>query len=110
MCARAQRTRQEDELRQSEQGQAEHSLAVTQTALKAEVKPATTIEPRIEIGDPAAVICMIARDLAVDVVVVGSHGKGFLSRVLLGSVSEHVARHAPCPVLVVREATDRATA
>ena len=35
-------------------------------------------------------------------IVVGSHGKGFLSRVLLGSVSEHVTRHAPCLVLVVR--------
>jgi nucleotide-binding universal stress UspA family protein len=34
-------------------------------------------------------------------IVVGSHGKGALKRALLGSVSEGVARHAPCPVVVV---------
>jgi nucleotide-binding universal stress UspA family protein len=36
------------------------------------------------------------------VIVVGSHGHGFLSRVLIGSVSEHVVRHTTRPVLVVR--------
>jgi nucleotide-binding universal stress UspA family protein len=37
-----------------------------------------------------------------DMVLVGSHGRGVVGRFLLGSVSEHVVRHAPCPVLVVR--------
>jgi nucleotide-binding universal stress UspA family protein len=38
----------------------------------------------------------------VDLLVVGAHDRAALGRLLLGSVSEHVARHAPCPVLVVR--------
>jgi universal stress protein A len=48
-------------------------------------------------------VCKVAADLGVDVIVVGSHGKTGFGRLLLGSVSEHVVRHAPCPVLVVRE-------
>jgi nucleotide-binding universal stress UspA family protein len=93
---------QEADLRRSETHHAERALADTHAVL-AELLPETTaIEQRVDMGDPAAMVCLVARDLAVDVVVIGSHGKGFLSRVLLGSVSEHVARHAPCPVLVVR--------
>jgi nucleotide-binding universal stress UspA family protein len=37
-----------------------------------------------------------------DMIVVGSHGRGAVGRLFLGSVSEHVVRNAPCPVLVVR--------
>ncbi len=57
---------------------------------------------RIEAGDPGPMIVWVAEHEGSDVVVVGSHGKGALKRVFLGSVSEHVMRHAPCPVVVVR--------
>jgi nucleotide-binding universal stress UspA family protein len=63
------------------------------------------VDKRIEVGDPANTICRIAEVLAVDVIVVGSHGRTGLSRLFLGSVSEHVVRHAPCSVLVVRDRT-----
>ena len=62
------------------------------------------VEKRIEVGDVARTICRVAEELDVDVIVVGSHGRTGLERLFLGSVSEHVVRHAPCPVLVVREA------
>jgi nucleotide-binding universal stress UspA family protein len=61
------------------------------------------IDQRIEAGDVARTICSVASELGVDTIIVGSHGRGGLGRLLLGSVSEHVVRHAPCPVLVVRE-------
>jgi nucleotide-binding universal stress UspA family protein len=54
-------------------------------------------------GDPGEAIVDAARSEAVDLVVVGSHGRGSMGRLLIGSVSDHVVRHAPCPVLVVRE-------
>jgi nucleotide-binding universal stress UspA family protein len=97
---------QEEDLRRSEEHHAAHALADTQAVLGAVLSPTVSIDQRVETGDPAAMICLVARDLGVDVVVVGSHGKGFLSRALLGSVSGHVTRHAPCPVLVVRTPSD----
>ena len=96
---------QEEDLRRSETEHANRSLSDTR-ALVESLAPKATIDQRIETGDAAATICLVARDLGVDVVVIGSHGKGFLSRVLLGSVSEHVTRHAPCPVLVVRSVAE----
>ncbi len=45
---------------------------------------------------------MIIHEADVDVIVVGSHGHGFISRVLIGSVSEYVVRHSTRPVLVLR--------
>jgi nucleotide-binding universal stress UspA family protein len=53
-------------------------------------------------GDPAESIVDAARSERADVIVVGSHGRGALGRALIGSVSDQVVRHAPCPVLVVR--------
>lgn len=92
---------QEEDLRKSETRHAEQAMAATIAAVKS-AAPDARLDQRVETGDPGATICLVARELAVDAIVIGSHGKGFLSRVLLGSVSDHVMRHAPCPVLVVR--------
>jgi nucleotide-binding universal stress UspA family protein len=53
-------------------------------------------------GDPAASIVEFAREHAADLIVVGSRGRGRLGALLLGSVSQKVATHAPCSVLIVR--------
>jgi nucleotide-binding universal stress UspA family protein len=60
--------------------------------------------PRAEVraGSPAAEILAAAKDLHADLVCIGTHGRGGLARVLLGSVAEHVVRQSPCPVLTVR--------
>jgi len=82
----------------AEMAEAREELERTAAALTT-----TRVEKRIELGDVASTICRVAEELDVDVVVVGSHGRTGLGRLFLGSVSEHVVRHAPCPVLVVRE-------
>jgi nucleotide-binding universal stress UspA family protein len=53
-------------------------------------------------GEPGPSIVDAASSEQVDIVVVGSHGRGAVGRALVGSVSEYVVRHAACPVLVVR--------
>jgi universal stress protein A len=47
-------------------------------------------------------IVQYARDMAVDVVVLGATGRGAINRLLVGSVANNVIRHAPCPVITVR--------
>ena len=56
-------------------------------------------------GDPAHVILQTAGDLLADVVIVGTHGRKGVERMVMGSVAESVVRHAACPVLVVRPKT-----
>jgi nucleotide-binding universal stress UspA family protein len=60
------------------------------------------VETAIEVGRPAATIVEEARERDVDHVVVGSHGRRGVSRLVLGSVAEHVARRSPVPVTIVR--------
>lgn len=56
----------------------------------------------ILIGPPGPCIVQQAEEWGADLVVVGSHGYGFLERVFLGSISDHVVHNATCSVLIVR--------
>ncbi|CAE5963398.1 unnamed protein product [Arabidopsis arenosa] len=62
------------------------------------------VTPRkvLEFGNPKEAICEAAEKLGVNMLVVGSHGKGALQRTFLGSVSNYCVNNAKCPVLVVR--------
>lgn len=61
-------------------------------------------ETRVEVGDAGPVICSEATRIGAEVIVVGRREHNWVSRLFDPSVSEYVIRHAPCPVLVVREA------
>lgn len=57
----------------------------------------------MRVGKPYYEIAEAARELEADLIVITTHGYAGLTHVLLGSTAERVVRHAPCPVLVVRE-------
>jgi nucleotide-binding universal stress UspA family protein len=56
----------------------------------------------IERGDPYSKILELADKEDVSVIILGSHGRSNLSKVLLGSVSAHIISHARQPVLVIK--------
>lgn len=64
--------------------------------------PNVNVIEKVVMGVPGQTVVELAKDFQPDILVVGSHGRGFWSRMLLGSVSETVVHHAPCSVLVVR--------
>lgn len=85
-----------EELHAAEVIEGHGALAVTARTLGPDPYEQHVVE-----GAPGPAICALAEELGASVIVVGSHGKGFLARTVLGSVSSYVVRHAPCPVLVV---------
>ncbi|MEI6640311.1 MAG: universal stress protein [Chlorobium sp.] len=60
------------------------------------------VESSIEIGNPSDVILDKSQDLDVNLLIMGSHSKKGLSRLIMGSVAETVVRKANCPVLIVK--------
>jgi len=60
------------------------------------------IEPRVQIGDPRTCIDESAKEIGAQLIVMGTHGRRGVSRLLLGSVAEAVVRTSPIPVLTVR--------
>ena len=60
------------------------------------------LNPELLIGPTARTIVDGARERNVDLIVMGTHGRGGLAHLLLGSVAERVVRTAACPVLIVR--------
>jgi len=92
-------------------GIAEPDTARIRAMLEA-VKPAdptVPFEQRLAMGDPATEICRIAADEGAEMIILGTHGRTGLVRLLMGSVAESILRRAPCPVLVYREPRHPAT-
>jgi nucleotide-binding universal stress UspA family protein len=65
------------------------------------------VEELIVHGEAASEIVRVAKDRQVDLIVVSSHGRTGLGRILFGSTAEAVVRHAPCPVLVVKPSLEQ---
>ncbi|KAG8051845.1 hypothetical protein GUJ93_ZPchr0001g32726 [Zizania palustris] len=62
-----------------------------------------SVETMIEVGDPKEMICEAAEKSKVDLLIVGSHSRGPVQRLFLGSVSNYCMHHSKCPVLVVKK-------
>jgi nucleotide-binding universal stress UspA family protein len=71
-------------------------------ALQALTVPGVTVEHRLLEGEPGPTIVQVARDGHCDLIVMGTHGRTGLMRILMGSVAEEVLRDAPCPVMTVK--------
>jgi nucleotide-binding universal stress UspA family protein len=82
------------DVREHEDLVARASQALTEAGLPCETK--------VVLGEPASSLVQAVRDEGIDLLVVGSHGRTGLSKLLLGSVSAHAVCHAPCNVLVVK--------
>jgi nucleotide-binding universal stress UspA family protein len=73
-------------------------------AKRLETEVTVPVTTRMRIGTPGSqALAVLDRDPTVDLVVMGSHGRTGIKRVLLGSVAEKVVRHAKCPVVVARK-------
>ncbi len=64
--------------------------------------PEVKYEHRLISGDPASAIVQLAEEEGADMIVMGTHGRTGLRRLLMGSVAEAVVRRAPCPVLTFK--------
>jgi nucleotide-binding universal stress UspA family protein len=75
-----------------------------------DVKPSDPSVPyahRLTMGDPAGEVVRIATDENAEMIILGTHGRTGMTRLLMGSVAEAIVRRAPCPVLVYREVAER---
>jgi len=74
-----------------------------------EVKPSdptVAFRHRLTMGDPAGEIVRIAAEEGAELIVIGTHGRSGMTRMLMGSVAEAVVRRAACAVLVYRAAAE----
>ncbi|WP_294346822.1 universal stress protein [Prosthecochloris sp.] len=70
--------------------------------IRTEREQGVEVQADVQIGTPSETILEKAEELDVNLIIVGSHGKTGLSRILMGSVAESVVRKAKCPVLIVK--------
>src|SRR5207249_4977231 len=66
-------------------------------------RASSQVKVSVREGSPFVEIVRYAREQQIDLIVMGTHGRGPIAHMLLGSVAEQVLRKAPCPVLVVRK-------
>mgnify|MGYP001545808820 CR=1 FL=1 len=98
----------------------EYGITVTQSTVEDAVRNAQSVLDRmaevragkasfgpgeVEFGDARGVIHEMATRLKADLIVMGTHGRQGVRRLILGSVAEAVVRTSDCPVLLIREGT-----
>lgn len=81
---------------------AHDSLRRAVSKIKIEASPHLKVEQTVSTGYPKQIIVDEAERWGADLIVVGSHGRGWVGRMLLGSVSQAVALHAKCSIEIVR--------
>lgn len=86
--------------RRQEDGFAEGLVEQLRQLLPSE--PGVRVEYLVKEGDAVAEILSVAEEWDCNLIVLGTHGRTGLGRLLMGSVAEQVVRRAPCPVLTVR--------
>lgn len=69
--------------------------------------PSVAYEHRLTMGDPAAEVVRLAEEEKPELIVMGTHGRTGLTRLLMGSVAEAIVRRSPCPVLTYREVDEK---
>ena len=96
-----------EKLEQSAREQAEE-FAEQAAAMIREYFPDSNIDLTLQIavGAPEQILIEEAKEWNADLVVVGSHGRGFWGRLTLGSVTDSIIHHAPCSVFVVRKTSE----
>jgi nucleotide-binding universal stress UspA family protein len=87
------------------EGRAEGQAVVEATveALRDATSVSADFETRVSRGPAGPELCRVAADVGASALIIGSHGRGGLKRALLGSVSDYIVRHAPCPVVISRK-------
>lgn len=82
----------------------QHAREALDTAVPADVRVACNVHDRLVFGHPAEQILEVAAQEHPDLLVMGVQGRGALDLLMFGSTTNHVVRHAGCPVLTVRQA------
>lgn len=84
--------------------QGRHDDALKELTKRFGKSDAASITVHCSVGDPGTEIANYAQSIEADLIIMPSHGRTGLNRLLLGSVAERVLRMAQCPVLVLRGA------
>lgn len=79
-----------------------HAREALDSAVPADVRVRCNVHDRLVYGHPAQQILEVAAQERPDLIVMGVQGRGALDLAMFGSTTNHVVRHAPCPVLTVR--------
>jgi nucleotide-binding universal stress UspA family protein len=80
----------------------EESRARLRDAISDRVREYCTVDTVLAAGKPYREIIRIAEEQSADLLVIGTHGRGTVDRLLFGSTAQHVVRQATCPVLTLR--------
>ncbi len=84
----------------------EHSEVLLKQFCRDVAQHYSKVHYHVRRGDPFEGILDTAEDLRTDLIVLATHGRTGLKRLVIGNVAEKVVRHAPCPVLTVKPTTE----